>query len=564
MITLERINDFINENTESLPTLTKKQKFWQKFWIQLPIITLATIAICLCFPVIYEENDDILMLLFASGGYTGRPEVHLVFINFIYGYLTQFLYSNFPGIEWYTILFILIQIVSTSIIIWRITNQAINKAIKIAFVLLFIFLYLYALTNLQFTVVAGQCAAAGMSLIISNKNSHKILGLLLFALSSLIRFDAACLVAIIFLPTLANMLLTEKAAVKKNVVILVLLFTLPILFKVADNKYYKKDSDWGQYLEYNYYRGKINDNPNTGIIKKLPDNLPLSDYILLQQFFPDPSAMSNEKIENLYYEIKESPKLRNYCSNILINFKVYSLYFTVVITYTIICLRRCDKWLQKLLVILTTLAFFTALTYVSLNSYLKMRVFITAFSALFVTFAFIEKKLQISSKSILSTVCIALLSVLVVYSINRRIRSSKLAARFEIAQKDEKILDINKKTWDYTIMLGGSLHPHYNSPFNITNFYKGHPFIGSGWLTNIPYNKGKFNSYLDFVDKNAILVEESMLNQYSENIIKSIKSHYHIDVALEIIRKYKDLALIRFVTSDSKEAAMAKNTDKDK
>lgn len=564
MITLERINDFINENTESLPTLTKKQKFWQKFWIQLPIITLATIAICLCFPVIYEENDDILMLLFASGGYTGRPEVHLVFINFIYGYLTQFLYSNFPGIEWYTILFILIQIVSTSIIIWRITNQAINKAIKIAFLLLFIFLYLYALTNLQFTVVAGQCAAAGMSLIISNKNSHKILGLLLFALSSLIRFDAACLVAIIFLPSLANMLLTEKAAVKKNIGILVLLFTLPILFKVADNKYYKKNSDWGRYLEYNYFRGKINDNPNTGIIKKLPDNLPLSDYILLQQFFPDPSAMSNEEIENLYYEIKESPKLRNYCSNILINFKVYSLYFIVVITYTIICLRRCDKWLQKLLVILTTLAFFTALTYVSLNSYLKMRVFITAFSALFVTFAFIEKKLQISSKSKLSTVCIALLSVLVLYSINRRIRSSKLAARFEIAQKDEKILDINKKTWDYTIMLGGSLHPHYNSPFNITNFYKGHPFIGSGWLTNIPYNKGKFDSYLDFVDKNAILVEESMINQYSENIIKSIKSHYHIDVALEIIRKYKDLALIRFVTSDSKEAAMAQNTDKDK
>lgn len=557
MITLEKINDFIKENTESVPVLTKKQKFWQKFWIQLPIVTLVTIIICVWFPVLYEENDDIAMLLFASGGYTGKPEVHLVFINFIYGYLTQFLYSNFPGIEWYTILFIIILIVSTSIIIWKITNQAINKAIKIAFVVLFIFLYLYALTNLQFTVVAGQCAAAGMSLIISNKNSSKIVGLLLFALSSLIRFDAACLVAIIFLPTLVNMLLTVKASVKKNVGILVLLLTTTILLKIADTQYYKKDSDWGRYLEYNYYRGKINDNPNSGIIKKLPDNLPPSDYILLQQFFPDPTAMSNKEIKNLYYEIKESPKLRNYCFNILINFKVYSLYFIIIIIYTIICFRRCDKWLQRVLVILSILAFFTALTYVSMNSYLKMRVFITAFSTLLVTFAFIEKKLQTSSKSILSTVCIALLSVLVLYSINRRTRSSKLAARFEIAQKDEKILDINKKTWDYTIMLGGSLHPHYNSPFNITNFYKGHPFIGSGWLTNIPYNKGKFDSYLDFVDKNAILVEESMIDQYSENIIKSIKSHYHIDVTLEIIRKYKDLALIRFLTSDSKEAVIA-------
>lgn len=564
MITLERINDFTKENTESLPAFTKKQKFWQKFWIQLPIITLATIAICIMLPIRYEENDDALMLLFASGGYTGKPEVHLVFINFIYGYLTQFLYSNFSNIEWYTILFILVLTVATSIIIWRISNLAINKAIKIAFVVIFIFLHLYALTNLQFTVVAAQCAAAGMSLIISNKNSSKIVGLLLFALSSLIRFDAACLVAIIFLPTLVNMLLTVKASVKKNVGILVLLFTLPILFKVADNKYYKKDSDWGHYLEYNYYRGKINDNPNTRLVKNLPNNITPSDYILLQQFFPDPSAMSNEEIQNLYYEVKESPKLRNYYSNILINFKTYSLYFIVIIIYTIICFWRCDKWLQRILVILSILAFFTALSYVSMNGLLKMRVFITAFSALLVTFAFIEKKLQTNYKSILSTVCIALLSVLVLYSINRRTRSSKLTARFEIAQKDEKILDINKKSWDYTIVLGSSLHPHYNSPFNITNFYKGHPFIGSGWLTNIPYNKGKFDSYLDFVDKNAILVEENMINQYSENIIKSIKSHYRIDVALEIIRKYKDLALIRFVTADSKEAAMAQNRDKDK
>lgn len=564
MITLERINDFTKENTESLPAFTKKQKFWQKFWIQLPIITLATIAICIMLPIRYEENDDALMLLFASGGYTGKPEVHLVFINFIYGYLTQFLYSNFPGIEWYTILFILIQIVSTSIIIWIITNQAINKAIKIAFVLLFIFLYLYALTNLQFTVVAGQCAAAGMSLIISNKNSHKILGLLLFALSSLIRFDAACLVAIIFLPSLANMLLTEKAAVKKNLGTLVLLFTLPILFKVADNKYYKKDSDWGRYLEYNYYRGKINDNPNARIIKNLPDNINYIDYILLLQFFPDPSAMSNEEIKNLYYEIKESPKLTNYYSNILINFKTYSLYFIVIVIYTIICFWRSDKWLQRILVLLSILAFFTALTYVSMNATLKTRVFITAFSALFVTFALIEKKLQISYKSTLSTICIALLSVLVLYTINRRMRPSQSTARFEIAQKQEKILDINKKTWNHTIIQSVSLRPQCDSPFKITNIYKEHPFIVSTWLTNIPYNKGKFDSYLDLVDKNALFMEESMLNQYSEWIKISIKNHYNIDVAIEIIRKYKDLALIRFVTSDSKEAAMAQNTDKGK
>ena len=34
----------------------------------------------------FEENDDVVMALIASGKYTGRVDPHLVFSNVLYGY----------------------------------------------------------------------------------------------------------------------------------------------------------------------------------------------------------------------------------------------------------------------------------------------------------------------------------------------------------------------------------------------------------------------------------------------------------------------------------------------
>ena len=65
------------------------------------------VGISLVFlPFRFEENDDVIMLLLASGNYTGNFESNLIFINPIYGGLVAFLYKSIKGIEWYTFLFI--------------------------------------------------------------------------------------------------------------------------------------------------------------------------------------------------------------------------------------------------------------------------------------------------------------------------------------------------------------------------------------------------------------------------------------------------------------------------
>lgn len=50
---------------------------------------LLIIFLSLILPLRFEENDDVMILLFSSGNYTGQPENILVFMNIIYGSVLQ-------------------------------------------------------------------------------------------------------------------------------------------------------------------------------------------------------------------------------------------------------------------------------------------------------------------------------------------------------------------------------------------------------------------------------------------------------------------------------------------
>ena len=54
-----------------------------------------------CATPVYETNDDLVMQGIASGFYTGHPDGHLVFTNFLVGRALQFLYGNWGGCNWY-------------------------------------------------------------------------------------------------------------------------------------------------------------------------------------------------------------------------------------------------------------------------------------------------------------------------------------------------------------------------------------------------------------------------------------------------------------------------------
>ena len=65
----------------------------------------------------FGTNDDVGMSQIASGGFTGKPSEHLIFINPLLGFLLKWLYIIFPPIPWYSLLIILSLVFSISIFI---------------------------------------------------------------------------------------------------------------------------------------------------------------------------------------------------------------------------------------------------------------------------------------------------------------------------------------------------------------------------------------------------------------------------------------------------------------
>jgi hypothetical protein len=65
----------------------------------------------------FGTNDDVGMSQIASGGFTGKPSEHLIFINPLIGFLLKWLYIVSPPIPWYSVLIILSLVFSLSIFI---------------------------------------------------------------------------------------------------------------------------------------------------------------------------------------------------------------------------------------------------------------------------------------------------------------------------------------------------------------------------------------------------------------------------------------------------------------
>ena len=94
------------------------QKIVANRYVLFALVLMANIAfvaiLSAVLPIRYEENDDIIMAMIANGSYSGMPDYHLVYINVLYGFVLTLLYGWTSAIEWYTLSFMVLHILSMS------------------------------------------------------------------------------------------------------------------------------------------------------------------------------------------------------------------------------------------------------------------------------------------------------------------------------------------------------------------------------------------------------------------------------------------------------------------
>ncbi|MCG8582954.1 MAG: hypothetical protein MI866_23755 [Bacteroidales bacterium] len=516
--------------------------------LQIVLIVLLTIVIYWCVNAFlfirFEANDDIAMALFASGSYSGMPNEHLVFINFIFGFILKFLYQFNSSIEWYTYSFLALQILSVSIIVNYISSHTISKFMKVCFALVCYTLSIRLLILLQFTTTAAMVATAGLLLTVNSKRGISYMGIVLIIIASLIRFNAAMLVVLMASPVfIIDALKNKVVRIKYAHITLAISLCFCLGAKLADTYYYQHEQEWKDYVAFNAFRGKINDNPNNDISTQLPDDILPADYTLLVNFFANPQAIDLPTVQKIY-GLLEKPSLYDRLLNVISEFRrtIAGTAFLVMIA-TLIFLFAEQR--LKIIPVLIVCNYLVIFIYLSSNAFVKPRVFLSALYPVVMLLPFIYNENVNIRKTKLLPVASVIVSLLFVYQTITISKESEEIRDAHLSEQQDLIDKYLNQENHHLIPFKGYSVAYFNI-FNISNlFYSGQMHF-SGWLTQSPYNYSGFSSFKKLIDGSGMIISNSKYDMITQLIRESISHNNHVDVTPVIIEQSEQYMIIEF------------------
>lgn len=220
----------------------------------------------LALPVYFDAHDDSLMLLFASGAYTGTPETHLIYNHIFYGKFLTFLYRITRSIEWYTLVQYGLQVICFNVFFYHVLRLDVKKLYKYLYSAVIMLIAIGQLLRPQYTFVASELSLASIVMIFGKRNTLRfVFSGILFILACLLRITAACIPYFIILPLLIFPILFRNKEYYKKIIFLSSLAIMAGCLYIIDKYAYTSDSKWQYFTEYNAARQYIIDNPSKAI-----------------------------------------------------------------------------------------------------------------------------------------------------------------------------------------------------------------------------------------------------------------------------------------------------------
>lgn len=232
------------------------------------LVNIFFLALCLGFGVLrFGAADDYFMARILEGVYGSEYNIHLVFVNVVYGYILLPLYYLFPKIGWYYIGELFLVFVSLSTITYVILKRiGLHWGLIVSGVMVAAFASDYYLV-VQFTYCGIILTAAGMlavgeSLRDAKKNLYLMVwGCVLMLFGSVMRWPSFWMGTPIFIIVL--LLEFKSIWMNKKVVALVAVVFLGSLFALKNfDELHYKTPEYQQYMEYNGIRALFVDSRN--------------------------------------------------------------------------------------------------------------------------------------------------------------------------------------------------------------------------------------------------------------------------------------------------------------
>lgn len=360
----------------------KNNLFWFMVIFLFNLCTFSFLSYWL--PINYETNDDIVMMLLSSGRYTGNYESGLIFINYILGGLIAYFYSMSSCLEWYTIILAFIYLISITIITLFFLKKNSSTSTIFLCVLLLKCIEYYFVTNFQFTIVAGFAAIAGFLLLDTKKTSNHIIGFLLLITASLVRFHILPLLIFLLLPGYLwknKQMLGIPFLRNSATILLVGSILVGFMLNYLNNEKYSHDFNNPYFAKLTSARAYVTDSSlrDLNTLRYIPYPLKIEEIAHFQYHFYDPQLFDFRIINELSLALTSRPfldKLRSAFHLIMNDFFKYFLLCALVI---IVFIAGFESKIDIFFIISIFILFFLLCLYISMDLYLKHRVFYVIF-----------------------------------------------------------------------------------------------------------------------------------------------------------------------------------------
>lgn len=475
-------------------------------------------------PTQFEENDDIVMAMIANGAYSGSPDCHLVYINVIYGALLAFLYGLTRAVEWYTLAFAALHVVSMSVLVYCIlTTENRSPWERWLWIIVLYVLWARIIVALQFTTTAGLVCLAGCMLLLRESKKARWSGVVLVVIAALVRFMAAGLVGLLMAPIIVY---TYRLNWRKYIAVVVMLMAV-VGCRMVNRHVYESDPEWKYYREYNQLRAQLNDNPNAYQLQpeQLPEGVEWTDYKLLLNFIPDPEQIDLPTIRQISAVVDNMP-IQSQMQN-LHRLDKYAVELAILMALLVLMILTTGNRSKYIFLILYSFFMAVLMIHVSLDGFLKNRVFLCMLMPLLMTdFMLLPKTTGLKRRwgIVIALLC---LSGWYGYQIHFERKKERYAREFwELLQRP--LLEYMSAD-TYLVTIGSSMRVEAMTPWHIWP-YECRKYT-LGWMTWLPHNKTMGHSYKALLrDEMYVFTDRNYEDENSKlSIIRSqIEHHYGV------------------------------------
>ena len=486
------------------------------------IVFFALMAVVL--PLGFEENDDVMMCMIANGSYSGIPDFHLVYINVLYGYMLTLLYSITTALEWYTLSFAVIHILSMSVLAYCILTTP-NRARweRILWLLILYVLWARIIIALQFTTTAGLACLAGCMLLLRVSKKARWTGVLFVIAGALVRFYAAGLVGLLMAPIIVY---TYRLEWRKYMAVVVMLMAV-VGCRVANHMVYDSNPEWRYFREYNQLRAQLNDNPNAYKMTtaQLPEGIDPMDYQLLLRFVPDGEQIDLPAIRQLSATVGKVP-FRQQLQN-MHRLDKYVVEMVILMALLVLMIITTGNRSKFIFLILYTLFISVLVVHVSLDGFLKNRVFLCMLAPMLVTdFMLLPDTTGLKRRWSIG-IAIVVLSGWYIYQIVNEAATANYN-RYVWTHLQQPLLEYVPDE-AYVTTIGTSMMMEAMNPWHVWP-YESRKYA-LGWMTWIPLNKPLGHSYRTLLrDEMYVFTDVNYTREHTalQRVCEQIEKHYGV------------------------------------